>query len=324
MPEVFRPDTLAGFIGNEQIKRNIGIALHAAKVQNTAVDHILVTGPAGCGKTTIAKIIAHEMGTHLEIVNGAALRSAAALVSKLLTLKHGDVLLIDEIHRLGTVVETLLYNAMEDHRIDVTVGEVVKRVLHFSLPDFTVVGATNRDYLLTKAIEQRFTLKVRLGFYSPLDLAKILSALPVSVSTNRYGMLEVARRSRGTPRIAIANYKKALMFVAAKGVALTAEVAAEALMNYGIDDLGLEDDDRKYLNILINKAQGGPRGKTALQNMCGFEEGKIDDIEEWLTNLDFVTLTDEGRVATDAAYNHLAKFMPVNRTRKETTELMGV
>jgi Holliday junction DNA helicase RuvB len=314
--QTYRPDTLEGFIGNEQVKRNLAVALHAAKVRNATVDHMLVTGPAGTGKTTIAKIVAHEMGTRLEMINGAALRGhGGALVATLLSLRRGDVLFIDEIHSMGHA--EMLYNAMEDHRVDVTVGNMLKRVFRFHLPDFTVVGATNKAYLLTRALEQRFTMKIRLSFYSPLDLAKILLALPCPVKADGYGALEVARRSRGTPRIAIANYRLAALYAMSQGVPLTAAVAGEALMHHGIDHAGLNDDDRRYLTALINKAAGGPRGKTALQNMTGFDEGQIDDIEEWLLHLDFVNLTDEGRVATDAAYNHLAQFVPVVQPRAE-------
>lgn len=311
-----RPNTLDNYIGNASIKRNLGIAISAAKSQGVAVDNILVTGPAGTGKTTIAKIIANAMGTKLVEVNGAALRSAGAFVSKLLTVGQGDVLFIDEFHAVGDAIETLLYNVMEDGYVSITVGDKVQTVLRIALPHFTVVGATNRGHLLTDAVKQRFTIKFVLDFYTPRELAEILEAQDRVVEVDVYGLLEVAKRSRGTPRIAIANYKQASNAALAQGVKLTQAIAADALWNFSeqIDDLGCTKADRTYLEALLVKAYGGPRGLRALCNLTRFEEGQIEDIEAWLLHLGLIELTDEGRVATDAAYTHMAQFIPVTRS----------
>ncbi len=320
----YRPDTIAGYVGNEQIKRNLEIALRAARVAGEAVDHILATGPAGTGKTTIARIIAHEIGSRLHIANGGSLKTVSALVSLLLSVKQGDVIFIDEIHGLPKTVETVLYTAMEDRVITVPVGETVITNLKIALPDFTVVGATNRAHKLTDAIRQRFTIKVRLSYYTPRELAEILLNTP-EFDGNAYGALEVARRSRGTPRIALANYKQAINFARAQSNELTAEVAAAAMTSIGIDNLGLEPEHRDYLTALINMAQGGPRGFTAMCNFLNKEEGEVEDIEGWLFHQDLVQLTDDGRVATNNAYEHMKQFIPVKPrpVQREAVDLIG-
>jgi holliday junction DNA helicase RuvB len=324
MTDIYRPDTLTGYIGNEQVKRNLGIWMTAAKSQNRPLDHMLVTGNAGSGKTTVARIVAHELGVKLHQAKGEALKSLPAMVSLLLSVGKREVLFIDEIHELPPSVATVLYTALEDRRVDISVGDTVITNLSIPLPAFTVIAATNRPHKMSDAIRQRFTLKARLGYYTPLDLAKILANVPVSIAIDAYGALEVARRSQGTPRIALANFRQSVLYATAKNVKLTQEIAAEAMDAVGIDNLGCDDNHRLYLTALINKAAGGPRGFTAMCNFLNKEEGEVEDIEGWLFHEDLVQLTDEGRVATDRAYDHMKQFIPVKSKPKLGRALEGV
>lgn len=305
-----RPINWDGYFGQQKVKENVQILIEAAKGRDEALDHVLFYGPPGLGKTTLANIIAHQMDVNLKITAGPAIERPGDLAAILTNLRKGDLLFIDEIHRLGRVVEEVLYPAMEDYALDIVIGKGPSaRNIRLKLPHFTVLGATTRLDLLASPLRDRFGAIFRLEFYEPEELKQIVtrSAKILNVPIDQEGALEIARRSRGTARIANRLLKRARDFaeVRADGV-ITREVAQEALTLMNVDPLGLDDLDRKVLAAIIEKFSGGPVGLDTIAASVG-EEGStiMDVVEPYLLQLGFLDRTPRGRVATPHAYQHL-------------------
>lgn len=305
-----RPTSWDGYFGQQKVKENVQILIEAAKGREEALDHVLFYGPPGLGKTTLANIIAHQMDVNLKITAGPAIERPGDLAAILTNLRKGDLLFIDEIHRLGRAVEEVLYPAMEDYALDIVIGKGPSaRNIRLKLPHFTVLGATTRLDLLASPLRDRFGAIFRLEFYEPEELQQIVtrSARILSVPIDLEGALEIARRSRGTARIANRLLKRARDFaeVRADGV-ITREVAQEALSLMNVDPLGLDDLDRKVLYAIIEKFSGGPVGLETIAASVG-EEGStiMDVVEPYLLQLGFLDRTPRGRVATPHAYQHL-------------------
>ena len=304
-----RPQTLAELIGQERVKENLGILIEAAKGRREALDHVLLYGPPGLGKTTLAHLIANEMGVNIRVTAGPVIERAGDLAAILTNLRQGDVLFIDEVHRLGRAVEEILYPAMEDFALDIVIGKGPgARSIRLKLPRFTVVGATTRLALLTAPLRTRFGAVYRLDFYSPEAMREIVSrgARLLRVPIEDEGVAEIGRRARGTPRVALRLLRRVRDYaqVRAEG-AITAEVAAAALELLEIDYLGLDDIDRRVLGAII-KFGGGPVGLDTVAASVSEEADTIMDVyEPYLLQLGFLERTPRGRVATPAAYEHL-------------------
>jgi len=305
-----RPTDWEGYFGQASVKQNIQILIEAAKQRGEALDHVLLYGPPGLGKTTLANIIAHQMGVNLKITSGPAIERAGDLAAILTNLRKGDLLFIDEIHRLGRAVEEVLYPAMEDFALDIVIGKGPSaRNIRLKLPQFTALGATTRLDLLASPLRDRFGAIFRLEFYKPEELQQIVvrSAAILRVEIELEGALEIAARSRGTARIANRLLKRARDFaeVRANGV-ITKSVAQEALALLNVDPLGLDDLDRKVLHSIIKKFGGGPVGLETIAASIGEEASTIMDVvEPYLLQLGFLDRTPRGRVATPHAYAHL-------------------
>lgn len=307
-----RPQTLDSYIGQDQIKESISIAIEAAKGRKDSLDHVLLYGPPGLGKTTLAGILSNEMGTHLKVTSGPAIEKPAEMAAILNSLQEGDLLFIDEIHRLNRQVEEVLYPAMEDFCIDVIIGKdssSSSRSVRLPLPHFTLVGATTRAGLLTAPLRDRFGLIYRLEFYNVHDLSRIItnSAVKLGVTVDIDGAKEMARRSRGTPRLANRILKRVRDYAEVRydGV-ITGEIAIEALDLMAVDRMGLDHIDRNILNTIINKFDGGPVGLDTLAAATGEDAGTIEDVyEPYLIINGLINRTPKGRVATPAAYKHL-------------------
>ncbi len=310
-----RPTDWEGYVGQTTVKENVKILIEAAQQRGEALDHVLVYGPPGLGKTTLASIIAHQMGVNLKITSGPAIERAGDLAAILTNLRKGDVLFIDEIHRLGRAVEEVLYPAMEDYALDIVIGKGPSaRNIRLKLPHFTTLGATTRLDLLASPLRDRFGAIFRLEFYSPEELQQIVtrSATILNVPLEAEGAFEIAQRSRGTARIANRLLKRARDFaqVRADGV-ITQGVAHEALTLLNVDSLGLDDLDRKVLISIIEKFGGGPVGLDTIAASVSEESNTIMDVvEPYLLQLGFLDRTPRGRTATARAYQHLGLTPP--------------
>ena len=305
-----RPQTLDDYIGQSKVKENLKIYIEAAKLRNDALDHVLFYGPPGLGKTTLAGIIANEMGVHLKVTSGPAIEKPGEMAAILNNLEEGDLLFVDEIHRLNRQVEEVLYPAMEDFCIDVMIGkDPTARSVRLDLPKFTLVGATTRAGLLTAPLRDRFGMIHHLEFYTLQELKQIIlhSARILDVEVDEKGALEMAKRSRGTPRLANRILKRVRDFAQVKydGV-ITEEVARTALDLMDVDKLGLDRIDRNILITMIQKFSGGPVGLDTLAAAIGEDAGTIEDVyEPYLIKNGLINRTPRGRVVTELAYTHL-------------------
>lgn len=305
-----RPKYLDDYIGQEKIKSTLKVYIDAAKNRNEALDHVLFYGPPGLGKTTLCGIIANEMGVNLKVTSGPAIEKPGEMAAILNNLQEGDVLFVDEIHRLNRQVEEVLYPAMEDFAIDIMLGkDSSARSIRLELPKFTLVGATTRAGLLTAPLRDRFGVVQRLEFYTPEELCVIVkrSAKVLKVEIEESGAYEIARRSRGTPRLANRLLKRVRDFAQVKydGV-ITKEVADFALDILDVDRLGLDNNDRTLLLTLIQKFGGGPVGLDTLAAAIGEDAGTLEDVyEPYLLMNGLINRTSRGRVATELAYHHL-------------------
>ena len=316
-----RPKILAEYVGQEKIKENLSIFMEAAQGRSEALDHVLLYGPPGLGKTTLAYIMAREMRVDIKVTSGPVIDRPGDLAAILTNLKEDDILFIDEIHRLPHVVEEILYPAMEDYYIDILIGQGPSaRSMKLDIPRFTLVGATTRAGLLTSPLRDRFGMSFRLEFYTPEELSIIIrrSAGILSITLDDAGAPEIARRSRGTPRIANRLLKRVRDFaqVRADGV-ITKEVATDALEMLEVDYRGFDFMDRKILLTLIDKFDGGPVGIDSLSSAIGEERNTIEDVyEPFLIQEGFLHRTTRGRVATKLAYEHFGRQW-ADRNQKE-------
>ncbi|MBM4275245.1 MAG: Holliday junction branch migration DNA helicase RuvB [Deltaproteobacteria bacterium] len=307
-----RPKSLAEFVGQPEVRRNLEIAIAAARGRGEAVDHILVHGPPGLGKTTLAYIIAHEMGAGIKTTSGPVVERSGDLAALLTNLQSRDVLFIDEVHRLPTVVEEILYPAMEDFRLDLIIGQGPgARSVKLELPRFTLVGATTRAGLLTPALRDRFGLMLRLDFYQPEDLVQITrrAAQVLGVDIDDDGAWEIARRSRGTPRIANRLLKRVRDYAQVKGDGrITRAMADAGLTLLEVDHLGLDRMDRQILCLILENYDGGPVGLGTLAAALCEEEDTLEDVyEPYLIQSGFLQRTPRGRVATARAAEYFGK-----------------
>ena len=310
-----RPQTLSEYIGQEKAKENLKVYIEAAKNRGESLDHVLFYGPPGLGKATLAGIIANEMGVHMKVTSGPAIAKPGEMAAILSNLQEGDLLFVDEIHRLNRQVEEVLYPAMEDYAIDIMMGKGASaRSIRLDLPKFTLVGATTRAGLLSAPLRDRFGVVHDLEFYTPEELKVIIrhSAIILGVEIDEKGALELARRSRGTPRLANRLLKRVRDFAEVKyDGKINEEVAAFALDLLEVDKLGLDTNDRNILYTIIEKFNGGPVGLDTLAAAIGEDSGTIEDVyEPYLVKNGFINRTPKGRVATDFAYHHFGIAKP--------------
>lgn len=310
-----RPQILNEYIGQEKVKENLKIFIEAAKIRKEPLDHVLLYGPPGLGKTTLSMIIAKEMGVNIRITSGPAIEKPGDLAALLTNLSPGDVLFIDEIHRLSRSVEEILYPAMEDFAIDIVTGKgQMATSYHLPLSKFTLIGATTRAGQLTAPLRDRFGVVLRLEMYTPEELSKIIkrSANILGIEISDDGSLEIASRSRGTPRIANRLLKRVRDFAQVLNSGeINYKIAKNALDRLGVDELGLDTNDRRIIDTIISYYGGGPVGLETLASAIGEEAITIEDVyEPFLMQIGFISRTPRGRCVTSAAYNHMGYKNP--------------
>ena len=305
-----RPQSLKEYIGQEDLKENLEVFIKAARMRDESLDHVLLYGPPGLGKTTMAYILANEMGTNIKTTSGPSIERAGDLAAILSSLQPGDVLFIDEIHRLPKVVEEVLYPAMEDFYIDVVVGkEEGAKSIRLDLPPFTLVGATTRAGSISSPLRDRFGITSKLNYYTVEELSQIVSrtAKVYDANIDKDAVLEIAKRSRGTPRIANRLFKRVRDFAQVKndGV-INVDITKDSLIRLKVDELGLNDVDVRYLMGIIQRFKGGPVGLEAIASAIGEEAVTLEDVNEpYLLQIGFINRTARGRMVTEKAYEHL-------------------
>ncbi len=307
-----RVDDWPDFIGQAQVKKSIQIAIDAAKKRKESLEHVLLYGPPGLGKTTLSHLIAREMGANIRVTSGPAIERAGDLASILTNLEPGDVLFIDEIHRLNKVVEETLYPAMEDYALDIVIGKGPSaRTVRLDLPHFTIIGATTRAGMLSGPLRDRFGVVHRMAFYNPEDLTIIIekAAKKLKAKIDKASLIEVAKRARGTPRIALRLLKRARDYAQVHGVGdITRDITERALDLMEVDSLGLDNTDHRYLKSIIEKHGGGPVGVETIAASLAEDVGTIEEIvEPYLLQIGFLKRTKSGRVATPEAHRHLGR-----------------
>lgn len=305
-----RPKTLNEYIGQKEVRRNLDVAIKAAKIRKEPLDHIILHGPAGLGKTTLAHIISNEMGVNIKVTSGPVLEKQGDLASLLTNLQENDILFIDEIHRIRPAIEEILYTAMEDYGIDIIIGDGPSaRSMRLSIPKFTLIGATTKMSLLSSPLRDRFGNTFKLSFYNEDELHQIVkrTALILSYSIDDEASKEIAKSCRQTPRIANRLLRRIRDFAEVEGQkTITLKTTKTGLASLGIDTMGLDQGDREILDLIISKFGGGPVGLSAISAACSEEQSTLEDVyEPYLLKIGFLERTHRGRMATKSAYGHL-------------------